>query len=67
MILMFILRKIVIRTFKNVVNIRDAGPKPKQRQRNSYKFSDQRKRTNCLESFSKETEKYASFKSTLHM
>ena len=39
-ILMFILRKIVIDTFDKFVNIRGAGPKPKQRQRNSYKFPD---------------------------
>ena len=37
---MFILRKIVIDTFDKFVNIRGARPKPKQRQRNSYKFPD---------------------------
>ena len=64
---MFILRKIVIGTLSNFVNIRGAGPKPKQRERNSYQFPEQRKRTNYLECFSKGTEKYGSFKSSLHM
>ena len=64
---MFVLHKIVIGTFNNFVNICGAGPKPKQGQNNSYKFSDQRKRTNCLELFLKRTEKYASFKSSLHV
>ena len=53
-ILTFTLYKIVIGTFNNFVNIYDAGPKPKQRQRNSYKLPDQRKRTNCLECFPRE-------------
>ena len=64
---MFVLRKIVIGAFSNFVNIREADPKPKQRQRNLYRFPDQRKRANCLEFFSKGIEKYASFKSSLHM
>ena len=64
---MFILRKIVIGTFDNFVNIRGAGPKPKQNQRNLYKFPDQHTQTNCLEFFSKGTEKYTSFKSSLYM
>ena len=42
-------------------------PNQKQRQRNSYKLPEQGKRTNCLQRFSKGTEKYASFKSSLHM
>ena len=66
-ILMFILRKNVIGTFSKFVNILEACTKPKQRQRYSYKFSDQRNRTNCYEFFSKGTEKYPSFKSSLHM
>ena len=49
---MFILRKIVIDTFNNFVNIRGAGPKPKQKQRNLYKFPAWRKQKNCLDIFS---------------
>ena len=64
---MFILRKIVIGTFNNFVNICSVGPKPKQRQRNSYKFPDKRKQINCLEFFSKGTEKYSCFKSSLQV
>ena len=57
-ILMFILHKIIIETFSNFVNIRGAASKLKQRQRNSRKFPDQRKRTNCPKFFSKATKKY---------
>ena len=64
---MFILRTIFIGTFNNFVNIRGASPKLEQRQKNLYKFPDQRKRTKCLEFFFKGTEKYASFKSSLYM
>ena len=64
---MFFMRKIVIGIFSNFVNIRGADSKPKQRQRNSYKFPDQQKQTNSLELFSKGTDKYASFKFSLHM
>ena len=43
---MLIFRKIAIGTFNDYVNMRGAGPKPKRRQRNSYKFPDQQKRPN---------------------
>ena len=43
-VLMFTLHKIVIGTFNNFLSIRGAGPKSKQRQRNSNKFPDQGKR-----------------------
>ena len=55
---MFILHKIIIETFSNFVNIRGADSKLKQRQRNSRKFPDQRKRTNCPKFFSKATKEY---------
>ena len=42
--------------------MRGAGPKLKQRQWNSCRFPDQRKRANCLEFFPRELKKYASFK-----
>ena len=38
-------RKIAIGIFNNFVKIRGAGPKPKHRHRNSYKFPEQRNRT----------------------
>ena len=43
-VLMFTLHKIVIGTFNKFLNIHGAGPKSKQRQRNSNKFPDQGKR-----------------------
>ena len=56
-----------IGTFNNFVDILGAGPKPKHRHRNSYKFPAQRNRTNFRESLCRGTLKYASFKSTLQM
>ena len=49
-------RKIAIGIFSNYVKIRGAGPKPKHRHRNLYKFPDQGNRTYFLEFFCKGTQ-----------
>ena len=46
---MFMQRKTLIDTFNNFGNIGGAGPKPKQRQKNSWKFRDNGSKQNELE------------------
>lgn len=61
------LLKIVKGTFIIFVNIIAAGPKPKQRHENSYKFPSDRNRTSYLESMCNGIVKYASFRSNLRI
>ena len=49
--------KINIGTFRSYVKIRWAEPKPKHKQRNSYKLPDHRKRIIYADSLLDETEK----------
>ena len=49
-------RKIATGIFNNFVKICGAGPKPKHRHRNSYKFPDQRNQMYFLKIFCKGTQ-----------
>ena len=63
----FIRRNTATGIFINLVKSFGAGPRPKQRQRNSYSLPQQGNRTNVVDEGFKGIEEYASFRSSLHM